>query len=298
METPKRIVTHSGSFHADDVFAVATAGLVFKGMGVERTRDSQAFGPDALLIDVGGVSDPILGRFDHHQEGGAGVRPENGIPYASFGLVWKTFGLDLCQGVAEAFEAIDRKLVSPIDAIDNGVELTENLHKGVYPYTIHDVLASFHGSHDASKQEQDDGFARAVIFASELLKREIKHALEYQTLQKIVEDSYQRAEDKQVIILDGKYPWTKTILSHPEPLFVVYPDGMSGNWTAKSVPTGEHTFERRRSFPLSWAGKKDEELQAISGIPEALFCHNGRFIAIAKTQEGAIMLARKAIKTA
>ena len=58
---------------------------------------------------MGGRSDPATGDFDHHQKGGAGER-ENGIRYASFGLVWREHGEALAGG-AEAAAAIDERLV-------------------------------------------------------------------------------------------------------------------------------------------------------------------------------------------
>ena len=48
-------------------------------------------------------------------------------------------------------------------------------------------------------------------------------------------------------------------------------------------------------LPESWAGKDGEELQKITGVPDAIFCHNKRFMASAGSREGAIALAQKAI---
>src|SRR3990167_8310800 len=90
METMKKIVvTHSGNFHTDEVFACAVLSLLNDGnIEVIRSRDSEVWATGDYVVDVGGEYNSERGRFDHHQEGGAGVRP-NGIPYSSFGLVWK-----------------------------------------------------------------------------------------------------------------------------------------------------------------------------------------------------------------
>src|SRR5438045_3914082 len=88
--------THDKEFHADDTFAVATmkmAGLVSRAI---RTRDPAKLATADFRIDVGGKYNPDTGDYDHHQEGGGGVR-ENGIPYASFGLTWKSYGAKLCD---------------------------------------------------------------------------------------------------------------------------------------------------------------------------------------------------------
>ena len=48
-------------------------------------------------------------------------------------------------------------------------------------------------------------------------------------------------------------------------------------------------------LPESWAGKKDEELQQASGVSDAIFCHRGRFMAVAKTYEGVLKMAEIAL---
>ena len=87
-----RVATHPGTFHADDVFAVAVLSLVHDDLEIVRTRDDARVAAADVRVDLGGRSDPSTGDFDHHQRGGAGER-ENGIWYASFGLVWREFGL-------------------------------------------------------------------------------------------------------------------------------------------------------------------------------------------------------------
>jgi uncharacterized UPF0160 family protein len=88
----KILVTHNATFHADDIFATATLSLLLGGkVKVIRTRDEEIIRTGDYVYDVGGEYDASINRFDHHQKGGAGKR-ENGIPYAAFGLLWKTYG--------------------------------------------------------------------------------------------------------------------------------------------------------------------------------------------------------------
>ena len=72
-----------------------------------------------IIVDVGHVYDAENLIFDHHQRNFAHKR-ESGIPYASFGLVWKQYGKLLCRS-AEASKYIDSVIVQAIDADDNGM---------------------------------------------------------------------------------------------------------------------------------------------------------------------------------
>ena len=61
------IATHDGSFHADEVFAIAALGLLGEPLEVMRTRDRDALARADLRVDVGFRHDPSTGDFDHHQ---------------------------------------------------------------------------------------------------------------------------------------------------------------------------------------------------------------------------------------
>jgi len=63
-----------------------------------------------------------------------------------------------------------------------------------------------------------------------------------------------------------------------------------------TVPATADTFEARADLPASWAGLRDAELAAVTGVADAGFCHNGRFIAAAKSYEGIHAMALQALK--
>ena len=91
------IATHDGSFHADEVFAIAALGLLGEPVEVVRTRDRVALAQADLRVDVGFRDDASAGDFDHHQRDFDAAR-DNGVRYASFGLVWREFGAQVCGG--------------------------------------------------------------------------------------------------------------------------------------------------------------------------------------------------------
>ena len=52
----------------------------------------------------------------------------------------------------------------------------------------------------------------------------------------------------------------------------------------------------RTRNPKEWGGLRDEALQRVTGVSDAVFCHTGLFLCGAKSKEGAITLARKALE--
>src|SRR3989344_1960572 len=146
MKNSKKIlVTHNGSFHADDVFACAALSFVLGCEGVPfeiiRTRDEDIITKADYVFDVGGIYDAEQNRFDHHQPGGAGKR-SNGIEYSSLGLVWNKFGEKLA-GSVRAREVIEKRLCAPIDAWDNGFDLVINKNE-IKPYYIQNIFFSMY----------------------------------------------------------------------------------------------------------------------------------------------------------
>jgi uncharacterized UPF0160 family protein len=289
-DSKKKLVTHSSTFHADDIFATASLSILLDGnIEVARSRDPEVILSGDYVYDVGGEYDPSRNRFDHHQEGGAGAR-ENGIPYAAFGLVWKTYGGQIC-GSQEIADRLDEKLVQAIDAGDNGVSVY-TLKEDVAPYLIEDAFSSFRPTYNEDG-DFDTPFLKMVDFAKEILVREIHKIKSSVDAATFVESVYEQAPDKRLIVLDVSYPWGDVLGSHPEPLYVIYPK--SSVWHLQCVAIKAHSFENRKSLPQEWAGKLDGAMAEASGVVDATFCHNGRFLAVAKSKEGAIKLAEKAL---
>lgn len=289
----KVIVVHSGNFHADEVFACAALSILFKGnVEIKRSRDPEVWATGGFVVDVGGEYDAARNHFDHHQEGGAGAR-ENGTPYASFGLVWKHYG-EAVAGSAYAANRIDEELAQPIDAGDNGVE-TFTMKGEVAPYLLQDAMGVFRPAWNETRTE-DEGFFETFDIAKNILSRAIIHARSAEEGVARAEEAYRRAPDKRIVVIDHHYPWYEALRAHPEPLFVVKPSrGDENMWKVEAVRDDTHSFKNRKDFPLAWAGKFREELAGITGVPDALFCHNKRFIVAAGSQEGAIALAQLAV---
>ena len=294
----KKLITHDGSFHADDIFSAAALSIMLEKENqpfeIIRTRDKEIIKNGDYVFDIGGIYDEKLNKFDHHQPGGAGTRG-NEIPYSSFGLVWKKYGEKIC-GSKKSAEIIDNKLVAPIDADDNGFNLVEKKHE-IFPYLVQDVLSIFKPT-SLENMDKDEQFKKALVWAKEILNREIKRANDQIEIAKIIQNFYKNAKDKRLIIIDepkvSRYEIWDALQDFPEPLFAVY--GVEENeWRVAAMRLEPNSFRNRKDFPKNWAGLRDQEFQKVSGVSDVLFCHNSLFLAGVKSKERAIKLAQLAL---
>jgi len=286
-----KLVTHSGSFHLDDLFAVATIKTLYPEAEIVRSRSDDDFKTADFVIDVGDVNDPATNRFDHHQRGGAGLR-ENGVPYASFGLVWKQFGSQIC-GEDRVADLVDKKMVQPIDAADNGYNMYRET-KGLSPYLLDNAFKALTPTW-RDPENVDDTFARLLPLAQEILMREIKKAKYFFEDTELVKEAYRIAEDKRVIILEHPLAWKSVISRKREPIYVIHPNQMTGEWIVACVRKTPQSHENRKLLPQAWGGKRGAELEKVTGVQGAEACHNKRFIATAWSREAAIKLAQLAL---
>ncbi|MGM0482263.1 MAG: MYG1 family protein [Patescibacteria group bacterium] len=294
-----KIVTHNGHYHSDDIFAVAVLLLYLKEeeneVEILRTRDEKVIEEADFAVDIGGRHDPDKGLFDHHQEEGVGNR-ENGVPYAAFGLVWRHYGVDLSGGEEEA-ETIDRKLVQPIDAGDNGVRISQNIFEDVTPYSVQHFFSAFLPTwREANEVDVNKVFQNCVDIAKSVLKREIKKARDEKQGKEMVKKSLNEYSGERVVVLEDYYPWKEVALEHPEIFFMVYPSSEGSSWHVQGVPSEKNSMSTRLSFPEEWRGKREPEIPEVTGVEDAVFCHKAGFLAVARSKEGALDLAYKALE--
>jgi uncharacterized UPF0160 family protein len=291
-----KVVTHSSKFHTDDIFAVATLTILLGEANVEviRSRDAEIIQRGDYVVDVGGIYDSEKNRFDHHQTGGAGER-ENGVRYSSFGLVWKKFGEKIC-GSSEIADKIDQRIVQPIDADDNGMNYIDTKIQNLYPFDVQSIVRAFRPTWK-EEEDFDAVFKTLVLWAMTFLERQVKFLKDSVEAEILVEESYNKAEDKRLILIENGVKGGEVLKKFPEPLFIIYqPNGSYKEWSLVTVET-DIPFKSRKDLPASWAGKMDEELEQVSGVNGAVFCHNNRFIAVAKTKEAILKMAEIALNS-
>src|SRR3989344_3829864 len=253
----KIIVTHAGSFHADDIFACATLSILLKKQNqlfkIVRTRDPEIIKKCDFVFDIGAIYDPKTNRFDHHQTGGAGARI-NGIPYAAFGLAWKHFGKQVCDS-EEVENRIDQFMVSPIDASDNGVDIYKPIFPNLAPFRINEAFSAFLPS-ALENIDKDIEFLKMVDWAKEILKREIKKNTDEIKIEELIKTIYRNTPDKRLMIIEepqvSRYEIWNALQEFSEPLFVAYKG--ADVWRVVAMRADRNSFGNRKDFPKNWAG--------------------------------------------
>ncbi len=298
----KKLVTHNGGFHADDVTAYAILKEVLTKRGetwiLERTRDAEVIKNADIAFDIGFEYDTSRNRYDHHQRERAGSR-ENGILYAAAGLVWKHFGHDLCENDA-VWSQIDRSLISAIDAQDNGQDvIKETYFKDIIFTQLGQYFYHFEPGpfEETSPEILVSKFEEASEFARGIIVRALHNFNEYEKAFLEAKKVYEEAPDKTILVFDKNYerPTWKRMSEFPEPIFVMYYTTKNDQWKVEAVPEHPESQKSRKLAPESWRGSGPEDMIAATGVVDATFCHPSGFLFGAKSFEGAMELAKKAL---
>lgn len=302
------IATHNGTFHADDVFGVAVLLALHPQGTLVRTRDAQTIAQADFAVDVGGEWDAARGRFDHHQRGFAGAR-DSGVVYASAGLVWRAYGVAAVQhfckisdtALAQAIASdLDDELVQHLDRADTGAAQGA---PGLYGLSA--LLSQLNTTwDDASAHDKDSAttlaqFHKAVEITTVLLQAALNQARARHQGAQLVRDAKRVLGGAVLVMPQSGLPWTEVVCREmPEVLFVVYPDSSDQQYQLHVVTVEPHSFVARKDLPQAWAGLRDAELAQVCGVSDAVFCHNARFIAGARSREGALQMAALALAQA
>ncbi len=295
----KICVTHNGTFHADDLFATAALSILNNGnIEIIRTREPRIIETGDYVYDVGGEYNAEEDLFDHHQKQGAGHR-DNGIPYSSFGLVWDKYGEQIC-GSREVANEIDQKIVCPIDAVDNGFDISKSIIEGVRPYFADQIFLNNIPTWKEDNLNIDKIFEEQVANVCIVLKREIEVASADIEGKNIIIEAYENAFDRRIVILKNDFPrylFQSVLSALPEPIYLVYPSSHSSTWKVEAISKSPDTMENRKLLPESWRGHmdNDDRLKEITGVPDVMFCHRAGFLVNVLSKDGAIELAEKAL---
>ncbi len=273
--------THSGKFHADDVFSAAL--LLYLNPEITITRGNVV--PDdyqGLVFDIG------RGQYDHHQKDSR-VR-ENGVPYAAFGLLWEALGAEILG--EELAEKFDESFVQPLDNNDNTGEKNE----------LATLIGNFNPGWD-SKGSNDQAFFQAVSVAGMILENKFERYRGNERADKRVEEVLEEhqkalktgdtpAENTNILVLPEFIPCQKR-LSETSIAFVIFPSNRGGYCIQPQKK--EYSMNYKCSFPSQWLGLEGDELIATTGLESAIFCHKGGFLMTCGTLEDSLRACRSSL---
>lgn len=305
----KQLITHSGAFHADDVFAAAVFRLLVPDVPILRTRDPEVLAqavddPDIAVFDVGDHDDPARNNFDHHQRDFTRQRT-GGLPYASIGLVWRVYGARCVSSVLDAYEMaatdgrlaqmseyIDTRLIMAMDAADCGQlsvrgQWRPDREVSLDVLDISHLVSYLHPPRSRTAVDYDAYFLKAVTLAESIVVSACMRAYDYFAAADVVT---QADDGSEIIVLQQYLPWYDHIGDHHR--FVLSPAKSGEGWMVETV---QDDFVPRCPLPDAWAGLRLDALAEVCGVDDAIFCHRARFIASARSLDGAVAMARRAL---
>lgn len=261
--------THSGKFHADDVFSSAL--LLYLNPQITITRGNRVPEEyDGIVFDIG------RGRYDHHQRDSR-VR-ENGVPYAAFGLLWEELGGEILGGtLAQRF---DEEFVQPLDNNDNTGEKNE---LATLIGNFNPVWDETEAADGVTEEERDRGlsvgFLRAVQVAGMVLENKFARyradARADEKIDQVLAMQETQGGDARILVLPEFVPCQKR-LKETDIAFVIFPSNRGGYCIQPQKKPDSMNY--KCSFPKQWLGLENEELQKATGLASAGFCHKGGFL--------------------
>ena len=313
----KKIGTHSGSFHCDEVMAcyLLRNTKEYSNSSITRSRDRSVLDTMDILVDVGDEFDTSRNRFDHHQKsfsdtfGGS----FNSIRLSSAGLIWKYFGKEVIANLTpirddHTIEIVHKKLYNDLfqslDACDNGIGQYDSSVPERYREMT--TLPSRVSRLNPSWLDEEPDFDRGFYKAIDLVAGDFNDMLNYVVndwlpARVVVEDSLKEASEVdpsgKIVRLKRFCPWKEHIhllekeLECEKVIFVLYQDS-GKNWRIQTVGVHGVQFGMRLPLPEAWRGKRDRELADISGVEDAVFVHATGFIGGAGSFESVLKMAR------
>ncbi|XP_014608109.1 PREDICTED: UPF0160 protein MYG1, mitochondrial [Polistes canadensis] len=322
-----KIGTHDGVFHCDEALAIFLLKLLprYKDAVVIRSRDLNILDTCDIVVDVGTKYDHSICRYDHHMrdfnESLSTIIKEPGceckIKLSSAGLIYCHYGHEIIQQLAPAntnsntikaiFKNVYFKLIQEIDAIDNGVPMTQDEPTYTISTGISSRVNRLNPPWNDKTTDVDEQFQKAI----ELVGEEFMYAVNVciniwlparAIIEKALANRFKVHNSGEIIILEKNAPWQyhlaqleKEINIKPLIKYIIFKDS-SSEFKVRAVSVKPSSFVCRLYLPEKWGGLRTTELDKVSGIKGCVFVHTNRFIGGHTTQAGALNMAIKALK--
>ena len=157
---------------------------------------------------------------------------------------------------------LNEGLVSYVDDVDNG-RVEEKSHVPCFSRIVNLFNASAE-----TLEEFDQQFHHAASVATGMIAGFESRYNQEQVAKRLVLSEMTRDREFNNLMEFPKYlSWKSTYYdndgsNHPTQ-FVMFPS-MHGKWQVSAIPPTIESFAQKKSFPVEWAGLRDEELSAIT----------------------------------
>ncbi|MBW3243705.1 MYG1 family protein [Epibacterium sp. DP7N7-1] len=288
------LVTHSGSFHADDVCATAVLARLYPEAEIVRTRDNgqiERLAPNAITYDVGRVHDREARRFDHHMRDAA--KRDDGATYSSFGLIWKHYGKAYLyargvpsEDIPSIHAKFDEQIVLPIDKLDNGHLAPADIGE-TRALSLSALINDFNAPFDRNDEHYSMRCFEDAVYAVKDLFSARLDALEAEArADRILEVEIQEQWGKPILELPYSMDFQAKLdeMKARHVLFVIQPSS-SGGFGLTCARESAGTYNNLMDLPASWGGLSGQDLVDETGVEGVTFCHSGLFFAAGDSRE-------------
>ncbi|XP_073959043.1 MYG1 exonuclease-like isoform X2 [Choristoneura fumiferana] len=300
----------------------------YKDAEIIRTRDMQKLKTCDIVVDVGAEFNHETKRYDHHQrefaETLSSLRPELGDKYkiklSSAGLIYTYYGEQVIQTIAPKecpllpddlriiYKKVYENFIEEIDAIDNGVPMTDQEPKYKIRTHISNRVARLNPEWNSNLSiNLDEIFKKAMKLVSEEFLYVTNNfisvwlpARDY--VKSSLENRFEVHDSGQILEFKERFPWkehlfdleTEMGIGH-EIKFVLFND-KPNSWRVQAVPVSPYSFVTRKPLHKDWWGVRDEMLSEVAGIKNCIFCHSTGFIGGNTSRQGALEMAVASLK--
>lgn len=282
-----RVVTHHGTFHADDVACVAYLINEYPEAKITVVRTREKVADFDLMLDVG--REDYIGedciKLDHHAPECLEQKYENGVRVSA---VAKLLECMYAKKDPMYLSILRKKVIWPISAQDNGQNI-----EGVFVNPL--CWVRYYNPSADCKELADQYFFKAVNTACDILKR--IHA----TIDNVLKDKdvwekgYSSISDDGVVVLDKPMAWGEYLFNtkcEKEVKLLIFPHATRG-WVLRTIPSEEDGFGAKYPLPRTWWGFQEDP---YNNDHDMIFCHNTGFMAVFHEQYQAIRAAHYALE--
>ena len=253
------IVTHSDTFHCDEVMGTAMLEYLYgENLNIIRTRDKDELEriqndefSDHIVLDVGQVYDSKRRLYDHHQSSFTDKWQDHkhykaSTPLSSCGLVWKHHGSTIINtklkelGFPEYFSDTMKDdfyyyFVHGIDANDNGVSKYEQPGKARYSNALELgwVVNKFNSDDVYDNDKQLIQFRKAVDHCKQVfnaaLEKNLRYRVAYLKDKSNFKADYESKTNPEILVVSTRYECMNEYLHDLDPdqttKFIIVPRG-------------------------------------------------------------------------